>query len=67
MEKTVKTRESSDLYRKIDALRLTELDRLEVMGALKAAARLQNVFHSGAVLLIRIGGWLTPNPQLKHQ
>ena len=67
MEMTIKTRESSELYRKIDALWLTEPDRLEVEGALTAAARMWDAFDSGSALVTRVGGWLALSPKLKHQ
>jgi len=67
MEKTIKVLESSELYRKIDALPLVGTDREEVDGALEAVARLQNAFDAGAVFIGRVAGWFTPQPTLKHQ
>ena len=67
MEKTIRTLESSELYRKIDALSLTASERLEAIGALKAADRLADALHYGFEMCGRVTAWLAPNPNLKHQ
>jgi hypothetical protein len=67
MEKTTNVLESSNLYRKIDALPMVGTDREEVTGALEAVARLQNAFDAGGAIVARVIGWFTPHPALKHQ
>ena len=67
MEKTMKTTESSVLYRKIDELGLTGSARLEAIGALQSADRLADVIYWVSDKLGQLTGWLTPNPKFKHQ
>ena len=44
MRKTLKVNESSVMYRKIDELVMSEMDRTQAVGALKAADRLADAY-----------------------
>ena len=63
----MKTKESSVIYRKIDELSLTELDRAEAIGALQAADRMADSIYWIFDKIDRVAGWLAPRPHLKHQ
>ena len=66
MEKTKKVNESSVMYRKIDELRMSALDRAEAIAALEAADNLSDAIYWVFEKFERIGNWLTPAPKLKH-
>ena len=63
MERTIKTLKSSDLYRKIDVSGLTGSERLEAIGVLKAAWRLNDALNSGIELFSGFARWVAPKPQ----
>ncbi len=67
MEKTMKTRKSSVLYRKIDALDLPAHERNKAMAALESANRLSDTIYWIVEKFEKIGGFLLPNANLKHQ
>ena len=73
MEKTLKAPESSELYRKIDALELTPSARSQAIGALEIAERLNGVFYWLFEKLGQISGVRvphaagSPSTELKHQ
>ncbi|MEQ1772757.1 MAG: hypothetical protein ABL891_03140 [Burkholderiales bacterium] len=67
MEKTIYSKESSMMYRKIDALALSNLDREEAFAALEASDRLANGIYWVFEKFGRISGWLSSAPNLKHQ
>ncbi len=67
MRKTMKTTESSVLYRKIDELRLSATDRSEAVAALESANRLSDILYWVFKKIGRLNRWFTPNPKLKHQ
>jgi len=67
MKKMVKTLESSMLYRKIDELGLTAVERTEAIAALESADKLVEATFRVFEKLRQITGRLAPNPQLKHQ
>jgi hypothetical protein len=67
MEKTTKVIESSDLYRKIDALGLSATDRSKARNAIGIAEKLTSVVVR---VLSGVGissAGIAPNPKLKHQ
>lgn len=66
MEKTSKSKESSDLYRKVHALPLSVEDRSRAIGALLAAERVARLVTSSLARL-GISRNLTTVPKLKHQ
>jgi hypothetical protein len=69
MEKTMKSAESSVLYRKIDELELSTRDRAEAIAALEIADRLTNTIYWVFGKIGKLTGWptLNPNPKFKHQ
>lgn len=73
MEKTLKSAESYELYRKIEALGLTPSARAQAIGALELAEKLNGVFYRAFAKVGKISGWLAPNApgtastKLKHQ
>lgn len=67
MKKTMKTTNSSLLYRKIDELGLKGNARSEAMGALESADRLADTIYWVFEKLGQITRLLTPNSNLKHQ
>lgn len=67
MEKTLKVTESSSLYRKIDALKLSHADRAK---AIESLALAENLVDGCLWLLTRIGAIsveLKSEPKLRHQ
>jgi hypothetical protein len=67
MEKTIKTTESSDLFRKIDALGLPASDRARALLAVQMAERIACLVE-GAFKLLRLAPQgVVSNPKLKHQ
>lgn len=67
MEKTMKSKESSLLYRKIDALGLSALDRAEAMAALEASNLIVDMLAWVAGKFEGATAALAPKPTLKHQ
>jgi hypothetical protein len=67
MRKTINEKESSVLYRKIDELSLSELDRAEALAALQSADRIADMIYWVYEKLGRIAGWVAPGTTLKHQ
>jgi hypothetical protein len=67
MEKTIKNTESSLMYRKIDRLGLTELERSRVISALESSNRLADAVYWVIKKLGKISSGLSSPPKLKHQ
>ncbi len=67
MEKTIKTLNSSMLYRKIDELGLTSSARAEAVAALDAADRLGDGIYWVFEKIHRVTAFLGSNAKLKHQ
>jgi hypothetical protein len=67
VKKTMKSKESSLLYRKIDALGLSALDRAEAMAALEVASLIVDMLAWVAEKFERVAIALAPKPTLKHQ
>jgi hypothetical protein len=67
MEKTIKVAESSMLYRKIDELGLSALDRAEAVAALEASDRFADGIFWLFEKIERIAVWLVPKPTFKPQ
>jgi hypothetical protein len=67
MKKTIKVEESSVIYRKIDELGLTALERTEAIAALETADKLADGIYWVFEKFDRLAGWFTPNANLKHQ
>lgn len=73
MEKTLKSAESSELYRKIEELGLTPSARAQAIGALELAEKLNGVFYWVFEKLGQLSGWRAPHAagasstKLKHQ
>jgi hypothetical protein len=67
VKKTMKSKESSLLYRKIDALGLSALDRAEAMAALEVASLIVDMLAWVAGKFERVAIALAPKPTLKHQ
>lgn len=66
MEKTSRSKESSDLFRKIYALPLSTYDRKKAIGALDAADRVATLVATGLNWL-RISRRESTAPKLKRQ
>jgi len=67
MKKTIKASESSMMYRKIDELGLSEMDRAEAIAALETADKLADAMYWVFEKFDRVTGWVLHNPNLKHQ
>ena len=67
MKKTLKVIKSSDLYNKIDALKLTPSERREAVGALGMADKVADALYAGLMWLRRVSSTNASNPKLKHQ
>jgi len=67
MEKTVISKESSLMYRKINELGLSSLDRAEAFAALEASERMADGIYWVFNKLEHAAAWLSPKPGLKHQ
>ena len=67
MEKTFRTLESSELYRKINALSLNATMRTEAIGALEATDRLASVVYWALGKRQPATSWIAPSTKLRHQ
>ena len=67
MRKTIKVSESSLLYRKIDELALSELDRVQAVAALKAADRLADAYYWMVEMFDRAAALLTSGTRVKQR
>ncbi len=66
MRKTLKVNESSVMYRKIDELVMSEMDRTQAVGALKAADRLADAYDGLKRIISRAAVLWTSAPTIKH-
>jgi hypothetical protein len=66
MEMTTKSTESSDLFRKIDALGLPPHERARALLALEWAEKIANAIESVFKLLRLAPNRVAPKPKLRH-
>ena len=67
MRKTIKVSESSVLYRKIDELGLSELDRVQAAAALTAAERLADACDWVKAMFNHVAGRLNSGARIMHR